>query len=285
MIAGMDPRIVECLRCPVCRGGLRAGDRMLTCPSGHAFDLARQGYVDLSGGTVTHPGDTAPMVEARTVVLSAGHLDVVTDAIAAALSPYPPGLVVDVGAGTGHHLARLLEAGAVGWGVAVDVSKAALRRAGRAHPRLGAVRADAWRGLPIADGVAAAVLNVFAPRAGREFARVLAPGGRLIVVTPMADHLRELSLALGVDPNKEERVAGTLAPHFVLDNQRELRATLRLTADDATAFAAMGPNAHHRLPAQAVAGPVTAAVRVSVWVSRAAAGPAPREETQRPGKR
>src|SRR5204862_7400467 len=135
-------------------------------------DLARQGYVDLTAGQVTHAGDTAEMLSARQALFAAGHFRVLTEALLAALGDRPPGLVVDVGAGTGHHLAALLGARPHDVGLAVDVSKPALRRAARAHPRLAAARADAWRRLPVADGAAGLVLDVFAPRSGPEFHRI-----------------------------------------------------------------------------------------------------------------
>jgi len=263
----VNPQIVARLRCPVCAASLATADNALRCPSGHSFDLARQGYADLAVGGVTHPGDTAGMIEARARVQAAGHFDFLTAALVDAASPSALGLIVDVGAGTGGHLAALLERRPGAVGLAVDVSKAALRRAARAHPRLGAVRADAWRGLPVADGAAACLLNVFAPRAGAEFARVLAPGGRLIVVTPAPDHLRELGLALGVDPRKDERLSATLAPWFVREDERELRTMLQLSDADADAVAAMGPSAFHDGASVrgGRGGPTTAAVRLSVW--------------------
>jgi 23S rRNA (guanine745-N1)-methyltransferase len=265
----VDPQVLLALRCPVCRGRLNREVAVLRCPAGHAFDVARQGYVDLTAGRVTHGGDSAEMVQARQEVLRAGHFDFLTDALLTALPPYPGGLVVDVGAGTGHHLAALLGARPGLRGVAIDVSKAALRRAARAHPRLAAIRADAWSGLPLADGVAGAVLNVFAPRHGAEFARVLRPDGRLIVVTPTAEHLRELALPVRVDPAKEQRLAATLGAWFVRDNDRRLTATLRLSRAEAAAVAAMGPSARHA-PASARADTpdrvsATAAVRLTTW--------------------
>src|SRR5689334_4532756 len=179
--------IVEHLRCPVCGAGLAPDGPALRCPSGHRFDAARQGYVDLTAGRRTPAGDTVEMISARASLLGAGHFRVLAEALVAALGDQPPGLVVDVGAGTGHYLAAVLAARAHDAGLAVDVSKPALRRAAKAHPRLGAVRADVWRGLPVADAAATAVIDMFAPRSGAEFWRILRPDGVLVVATPAAD--------------------------------------------------------------------------------------------------
>ena len=67
------------------------------------------------------------------------------------------------------------------------------------------------------DGAVDRVLVVFAPRNGPEIARVLRPDGRLVVVTPAADHLGELVGPLGllrVDPDKADRLAASLEPHL-----------------------------------------------------------------------
>jgi 23S rRNA (guanine745-N1)-methyltransferase len=66
-----------------------------------------------------------------------------------------PGCVVDVGAGTGYYLAVVLERLTDRVGLALDVSKYALRRAARAHRRVGAVACDVWHGLPVATDSAA----------------------------------------------------------------------------------------------------------------------------------
>ena len=91
------------------------------------------------------------------------------------------------------------------------MAKPAARRAARAHPRAGAAVCDVWRGLPLADACADVVLDVFAPRNGAEFRRVLRPGGRLVVVTPTPAHLAELVPLLGligVDPDKDAAARG-----------------------------------------------------------------------------
>ena len=271
----MFPAAVAQLRCPVCHHRMHLDGPALRCSNRHSFDLARQGYVDLTAGRVTHEGDTADMVAARAHLLAQGYFDAVTDAIReTVLTKYQ--IMIEVGAGTGHYLARLLEADGAAIGLAIDVSKAALRRAARAHPRMAAVRADVWRGLPIADGAADLVLDVFAPRSGEEFARILAPGGAVIVVTPEPGHLRELVGAAGlitVDPEKRERLAATLEPWLRLESARLIEATVQMPRKDAESVIAMGPSARH-VDAAAVAGvlakmpePIAAtiSVRLSVW--------------------
>jgi 23S rRNA (guanine745-N1)-methyltransferase len=255
------------LRCPVCEQSLSRSERTLHCPAGHSFDLAKQGYADLTAGRVPYPGDTAEMIDDRDTFLAAGHYDFIADA----LTGYPgDGLVVDAGTGTGYYLARVLAAAEGAVGLGIDVSKAALRRAARSHPRAAAVRADLWRPLPIRDGAAGLLLDVFAPRNGAEFHRVLRPDGVLLVVTPAADHLAELIEAHGlihVDPDKAARVAGSLGEHFTSVGSRTLRRPLELTGPQARTLVGMTPSARHVPVATLAAGPrtVTAAVTVTAY--------------------
>ncbi|MBN1173235.1 MAG: 23S rRNA methyltransferase [Micromonosporaceae bacterium] len=245
---GLNNGAVSALRCPCCGQSLDTDQTGLHCPIGHRFDLARQGYIDLSGGRVTHGGDTAGMVAERMALLGSGHLSVITDAIVEMTEVGAAGLAVDVGAGTGHHLTELLRARPGLSGLAVDISKAALRRAGRAHPRLVAVRADVWRGLPLASDTARLILNVFAPRSPAEFHRVLRADGQVLVVTPTEAHLCELVEALGlisVDPRKRTRLAGAMAPLFTADTTREHTARVRLPQQAVRSLVLMGPSAWH----------------------------------------
>lgn len=238
------------LRCPACGAPLAPAEGALGCAAGHRFDLARQGYVALpEPGRRLPPGDGPAMVEARSAFLGAGHFAPLATALDAATGPLEPGaLAVDLGAGPGHHLAGLLDARPGVLGLALDSSRAAVRRAARAHPRLAAVACDVWSALPLADGAAAVVLDVFAPRHGAEIARVLAPDGTLVVVTPAPEHLGELAGPLGllgVDAAKAERLDAALAPHLLLLDERPLRFTMRLGHDAAAALALMGPSGHH----------------------------------------
>ncbi|MED7928352.1 23S rRNA methyltransferase [Nonomuraea sp. LP-02] len=161
-------------------------------------------------------------------------------------------VIVDAGAGTGHYLAAALNAVNDGIGMAFDVSKHAVRRAARVHPRAGAFVADVWRPLPIRDGVADVVIDVFAPRNGPEFGRILRPGGVAVVVTPAAEHLSPLVGELGllsVDEEKERRVARGMEG-FTLAERRTVAFDMELDAGEIAQVVGMGPSAWHTDPAE-----------------------------------
>jgi 23S rRNA (guanine745-N1)-methyltransferase len=253
---GEDARVladvIGLLRCPVCSGALELSEETVRCASGHSFDVARQGYVNLVPGN----GDSAEMVEAREEFLAAGHFRPLTGALVEeAIDVEAPGAVVDVGAGTGHHLAYVLATPPERPGIAIDTSTAALRRASRIHPRAAALGADAWKPLPLRDRIAGIVLSVFAPRNPDELVRILAPGGSLLAVTPTTRHLAELVGPLGllsVPDEKADRLDGQLAPHFELAERRPVERSMFLTRDEMAQLVRMGPSAWH-LDAQSAA--------------------------------
>jgi 23S rRNA (guanine745-N1)-methyltransferase len=101
------------------------------------------------------------------------------------------------------------------------------------------------------------VLDVFAPRNGSEFRRVLRPWGALVVVTPRPHHLAEVAAALGllgVDPRKDRRLESALGRWFSLESQTGYESRLTLDHADAARLVAMGPSAWHITPAEAATG-------------------------------
>ena len=249
------------LQCPVCHQPLAAVERTLRCPTGHSYDIARQGYVNLLGRGSPHNADTANMVAARARFLSTNHYAPITDTVAALVPAAHR--ILEVGAGTGHHLAGVLNLRPSAVGVAADVSVAACRRAARAHPRMASVVADTWTRLPLADGTVDAVLCIFAPRNPAEFSRVLSPGGVVVVVVPQPDHLQELRDVhdlLDVGANKLDRLAESVAGFLEIVSSTPLTYHVELSGPEATDLVAMGPNAFHDAPA-------IPATRVSVSVT------------------
>jgi 23S rRNA (guanine745-N1)-methyltransferase len=265
----MQAACVRFLVCPVCGAAMEAADGALRCTAGHAFDLAREGYANL---LITRhrrsriKGDTVAMVAARASFLARGHYARLADAVGGLVARHlrardpasEPGCVVDVGCGIGYHLGRLRDR-LLADGVTppclfgTDVSKHAVRRAARAHPQASFLVADTRTGIPLASHRAVAVLDVFAPREGAELARLLAPDGLLVVVTPGPAHLAELAERvglLGIQPEKQRAVADGLAPWFRPPAaSRRLRYALELTGPEAAELARMGPSAWHLSPA------------------------------------
>ncbi|KXO89679.1 hypothetical protein AXK57_06015 [Tsukamurella pulmonis] len=277
--------VLPALACPHCGGELDADGGTLLCPRGHAFDVARQGYVALLAGDVSGlTADDAEMIAARERFFATDHYARFHTAVAEAAASAPAGPILDSGAGEGEYLARACAARAAaglgGTGIGLDLSKPAARRTARRGPSIGSVVANGWGRLPVADGAVAAVLSVFAPRNAAEFARVLAPGGRLVVLTPGPRHLREIVEPLGmisVEEGKVARLDGALHD-FSLVSREKYEWIMDLTAEAAADLVAMGPSAHHGSPAARAAAiarltadgtaPVTASGTVSVYESR-----------------
>ena len=271
---------VDLLACPLCAAPLAAveGDAALRCASGHSFDRARHGHVTLlPPGHRPPSGDTAQMVADRMSFLAAGHFAGISAALAGAVHDgggAAPAALLDLGGGTGQHLAAVLDRIPDATGVVLDSSPYAARRAARAHPRAMAVVADAWARLPVRDGVVDRVLVVFAPRNGPEVARVLRPEGWLVVVTPAADHLAEIVGPLGllrVDPAKADRLAAALEPYLQPVAATAHRETVALDHAEVAALVGMGPHARHLAPGGLAASlsrlPASVPVTISVDVA------------------
>ena len=218
--AELNPRLLRTLRCPVCGAPMDVdrNGRSLICvgtvsdrnPKGkaHLFDGGAGGYVNLapnhSGG-----GDSKEAVRARSSFLRSGYYAPAAEAIAALVSEFTPqnGLVLDAGCGEGYYSNCAAEEGYPVMGVdlskfAADSAAKTARRErmnrGRESSTLYAVGSNFE--LPVADGSFDTVTNIFAPCAPAEYARVLKPGGRLIVAGAGERHLFGLKELIYDDP-------------------------------------------------------------------------------------
>ena len=176
----------------------------------------------------------------------------------------PPGgsgpVVLEAGAGTGFYLERVLEglraAGMTGagagaaapLGLGTEISVAAARRLARADSDLVALVADTWDGLPLADDSVDLLQVVFAPRNAAEFARVLRPGGSLVVAGPGPGHLEPLRSDVGMltpDADKAERLEAGLAGFFSPGRVRVVDETVQVPGTVSVDLALMGPSGVH----------------------------------------
>jgi 23S rRNA (guanine745-N1)-methyltransferase len=223
------------LLCPVagCRRALTRSRDGLACARAHSFDVARRGYVNLllpQDRRSRQPGDSPATVTARLRLAAAGYETPLTEAITSLLALGTGDPVLDVGCGDGHHLAAITARfGAAGFGL--DISVPAIEAAARLHPELHWVVANADRFLPYPDASFQLVASITAQRNPKEFRRVLADEGTLLLVVPAPDDLievRELVLGEGVTRDRVDKAIETFAPLFVLDRHERIRHTVHL---------------------------------------------------------
>ncbi len=224
------------LRCPVCGEALTRLEKTCACEKGHFFDIARQGYVNLllhSGSGKRH-GDDKRMVAARRDFLERGFYDPLSGLLASLCCEYTGSevLLLDAGCGEGKYtcdaLSALRSAGKTAAGVGVDISKEALIYAARRDKSLTLLVASS-SALPLMDGCADAVLNVFSPLAREEFLRVLKPGGILLRAWPLEKHLWELKTLIYDEPYPN-KPADPVCEGFTLLESKELRYPIHLSS-------------------------------------------------------
>lgn len=234
----------------------------LVSESGHSYDVARQGYVTLAGGAgLRYSGDDAQMIADRETFLSGGHFAPFVEAVTehvqdvvdqAGLSDDAQPVVCEIGAGTGYYLSHTLDSVAGSRGIGIDVSVHAAKRLAKCHPRVGAVIADAWARLPIADNSVDAITVIFAPRNAAEFARILKPKGQVIVLTADTGHLAELREPLGiieVEAGKVDRMIEQAAGHLKPVGERDLvEFEMLLDQKSIASQIGMSPSARHIKP-------------------------------------
>lgn len=209
--AGRARNDISILKCPVCGGRFDAnGPQSLTCPQGHAFDMAKQGYFNLTIRPAHSHYDKELFAARRNIITESRLYAPLHETIARMIAnragnPSSGGLVVDMGCGEGSHLQKILHGlGPSGWiGLGVDLSKEGIRLAARQYADGLWVVSDLAHA-PLQDQSAQVVLNLLSPANYREFKRILAPEGVLVKVVPGADYLRELRETLHGDSNKRE---------------------------------------------------------------------------------
>jgi 23S rRNA (guanine745-N1)-methyltransferase len=193
--------VEKIMTCPVCRAeiSVTCDGRSAFCLGArrHCFDFAKEGYLSIPGNSGS---DSKEAVRARTGFLSRGYYDEAARFVCRTVEQYIPdsSVIIDAGCGEGYYTEQLANASQMTLGV--DLSKfavlAASKRAGQRGIDNVLYATASVFSLPVKDACADAVVNIFAPCAEDEYARVLKDGGYLFVVGAGKDHLMGLKRVL-----------------------------------------------------------------------------------------
>lgn len=233
------------LACPLDGQPLTRHDRRFLCASGHSFDLAKRGYLHLlpaQNKRSKDPGDSTAMIQARQRFLAQGHYDKLAAALTTLSTTGDTVRLLDAGCGEGYYL-RQLEQNAphITWHAAgLDISKPAIDCAAKldkGYQYLVASNAN----IPLLENSVDVVWCVFGFADYREFARILVPGGRLIMVDPGTEHL--LALRQIIYPIVKEKVLPWQVPEgFVCEAEQRLQGTMDLNKDALADLMVMTPH-------------------------------------------
>lgn len=237
-------------KCPNCSAALvpylQEKPYVLRCENNHSFDVAKQGYVNLllpqkRGAAL--PGDSAEMVRARTAFLDGGYYRTFSDGVNRLIADtvkqnrLVKPVILDAGCGEGYYTARLHDAlrvsGVDGICAGFDLSRDAAAHAAKrakaaaASETLSFAVASLFE-MPVADNTADIIINLFAPVADAEFARVLKENGFLLMAVPAEDHLWGMKQVLYETPYKNE-VRRDILAHFTLTDVRRVTDTVTVT--------------------------------------------------------
>ena len=233
------------LICPLCRTALQTPAKTWCCNHGHAFDVAREGYVNLL--PVQHkkslsPGDTAESVAARRRFLAAGHYQPLREAVAMLLRHLQPKSLLDLGCGEGYYTeAMRAEVQSV---CGLDIAKPAIQLAARQQKSVTWLVASGSL-LPFADTSLDVVSSLFSPLPVAEMQRVLRPRGHVLMVTPAPDHLWQVREGLfeQVRAHEPDKFLAAFNDHFELQQRVRIEAPLLLSQAALKDLLAMTPYA------------------------------------------
>lgn len=244
------------LCCPVCGEVLQQEEKRYCCETGHSFDRAKSGYVNLliSHQSGTQHGDDKEMVRARRDFLEKGFYEPLQKALCDAVLRYSTTEevhIADAGCGECYYTAAveqaLLECGKKPSVIGVDISKDALRFGDKRGKNLLLAVASAYH-MPVKAESCDVVLNVFAPFAGEEYHRVLKHGGVVLHVSPDEGHLWELKRAVYETPYRNDAAVPQQEGLAIIAEERlSYRLELSSHADIVNLFA-MTPYAHKTSP-------------------------------------
>jgi len=244
--------IKNLMKCPRCGKKIRFHGGGLVCKWEHRFDISSKGYVNMLQENRALKGYDKAFFQSRRRIFEAGYYAHLVEAVTETAARYVKDLdsvtVVDAGCGEGFYslaVQRYLEeSAAAGQVLAFDIAADAIKTAAKSEEPVKWMVADITN-IPVKDGAADVVLDVFTPANYGEFSRILAENGVVIKVIPGANHMRQLREAAADQlRNKDysnEEVLDYFLEHFHLAERFSVSRTLPVSGENLEDLVRMTP--------------------------------------------
>ncbi len=204
------------LACPIDGGRLEYHEQQLVCEKGHVFDIARQGYINLlpvQHKRTKQPGDSKEMVLARSRFLNSGLYEPVANKLAKIIFTYlsddKESCLLDAGCGEGYYLDYVFnylkdknDCSDLSF-IGLDISKAAIAESAKRNKQITWI-VGTNRQPPIGVASVEIILCVFGFQSFEGFSKILKPGGKVILVEPGPEHLKELREIIYTEVKKSQ---------------------------------------------------------------------------------
>ncbi len=236
------------LICPVCSETLTETEKNYTCSSGHCFDKAKEGYVNLligkhkSGSKI---GDNRDMAQNRREFLTKGYFDALVRGITEYIKELslPRTNIADICCGEGyygHRIKEEIDCNMIGFDISKEMVRLAAKRKNGIIYFVGNLSK-----IPLRDRSIDIALHLFAPFHEREFSRITKKDGYIISVVAGENHLIELKSVLYDTPYKNDEKPPE-SEHLILTEKRKITAKVHLeTNEDIMALFKMTPYYYH----------------------------------------
>lgn len=244
--------IKNLLQCPRCGRKIRFHAGGLVCKKEHRFDISSKGYVNMLQENRSFKGYDREFFRCRNRFLQAGYYSHVLEAVTALVkeftekreNPEEPAVVIDAGCGEGYYSSGLFQTLEGIEILAFDISADAVKMAARGTEPVKWMVADITN-IPVRDGVADCILDIFTPANYSEFARILKPEGRVIKVVPGIRHLEQLRQAAAPQLRNSEysntEVLDYFDGHFGIEQHISVSRTMAVSFEELSDLVRMTP--------------------------------------------
>ena len=230
---------VTIFSCPLCKKALSLEDRSYNCSSGHCYDVAKEGYVNLllaNQKNSKQPGDSKEMIRSRRSFLDQGYYDPLIAKMIDLLSSVTSGVrnCLDLGCGEGYYLAKLANAPKlkINNSYGIDISKAAIQLAAKKYTDL-SFAVSSSNNLAVLSGVIDVVVVVFAPVNSEELHRIVNESGHVLIVSAGPQHHKELATMIYDTPRPHDYdPAENLKSNFQLTNSEQMSFNIELDSSE-----------------------------------------------------